>query len=206
MNLNTISKDNPLILASGSPRRKTLLEQLQIPFRIEASEICEKSRSASASELVKFLATDKANSVAKKAPQNWILGADTVVVIDDLILGKPEDEARAKEMLEKLSGRTHQVLTGFSIIAPDSSVVHSEVVFTKVKIKKLASEEIEAYIQTGEPFGKAGSYAIQGIGAFMVESISGSYTNVVGLPLCALVKALVKFGALHSYPLVSSRT
>lgn len=178
------------------------MEQLQIPFRIEVSQIEEQRRSTSPCRHARALGIEKAITVASKMPQNWILGADTVVAIDDLILGKPQDDRQAREMLEMLSGKAHRVLTGFSIIAPGQALVHSEVVCTMVRVKKLQPEEITNYIRTREPFGKAGSYAIQGIGAFIVESISGSYTNVVGLPLCALVKALVRCGALRSYPSV----
>ena len=107
-------------------------------------------------------------------------------------------------MLSLLSGETHKVHTGYCILNPYGELAHSETVTSLVRMKPLSAEEIDAYIMTGEPFDKAGSYAIQGIGAFMVESISGSYTNVVGLPLCALVKALLSIGALRSFPLEKS--
>ena len=103
-------------------------------------------------------------------------------------------------MLGLLSGKEHSVITGFCILDPSGSTAHSEEIITRVKMKRLTDEEIDGYTATGEPFGKAGSYAIQGIGAFMVESISGPYTNVVGLPLCALVKALIACGALKKFP------
>ena len=206
MKFPTITKDKPLILASKSPRRRRLLEQLRLPFRIEVSGIQEENRFTSPSELVRALAIDKATHVYKSAGESWILGADTIVEIGGLILGKPEDHAQARKMLNLLSGKTHRVLTGFSLVAPGGAVAHAEVVCTEVKIKELSPKEIEAYIQTGEPFGKAGSYAIQGIGAFMVEYIYGSYTNVVGLPLCALVKALLSSGALECFPTVSLDT
>jgi septum formation protein len=104
-------------------------------------------------------------------------------------------------MLNILSGVEHKVVTGFAILDPSGSVAHVETATTRVKLKKITKEEISAYVATGEPFGKAGSYAIQGMGVFMVERINGSYTNVVGLPLCALIKALAHTGALHRYPL-----
>ena len=203
MKFPTITKDKPLILASKSPRRRKLLEQLRLPFRIEVSGIQEENHSASPSELVRALAIDKAANVHKKARESWILGADTIVEIEGVVLGKPKDDLHARKMLNLLSGKTHRVLTGFCLIAPGGLLAHTEVVCTEVKIKELSTKEIEAYIQTREPFGKAGSYAIQGIGAFMVEYISGSYTNVVGLPLCALVKALVKTGALEYFPIIT---
>jgi septum formation protein len=104
-------------------------------------------------------------------------------------------------MLLRLSGREHRVLTGFCLVDPSGQTAHSEAVVTRVKMKKLTEEEVRRYVASGEPYGKAGSYAIQGLGAFMVKSISGSYTNVVGLPVCALVKALLVTGALKVFPL-----
>ncbi len=108
-------------------------------------------------------------------------------------------------MLRLLRGVEHSVVTGFCILDPSGKIAHSEAVSTLVRFKRLRQEEIDAYISTGEPFGKAGSYAIQGVGAFMVESISGSYTNVVGLPVCAVIKALISTGALKAFPLPSAR-
>jgi septum formation protein len=127
------------------------------------------------------------------------LGADTVVVLDSTILGKPVDRADACAMLARLSGQEHRVITGFSISGPRGEH-HTQAVTTRVKFRELTSREVEGYMDTGEPFGKAGSYAIQGIGVFLVESITGSYTNVVGLPLCEVIRALVRLGALETYP------
>jgi septum formation protein len=121
-------------------------------------------------------------------------------VVDEKILGKPRDHHDAGSMLYLLRGKEHEVITGFCLLNPTGDVVQAESITTLVKIKWLAAEEIKAYIATGEPFGKAGSYAIQGIGAFMVESISGSYTNVVGLPVCAVIKSLLAAGALKDFP------
>jgi septum formation protein len=129
------------------------------------------------------------------------LGADTVVVLNKTILGKPRDHEEARSMLLCLNGKEHKVITGFCLLDPLGRLAHLDAVETLVRFKHLAKEEIEAYIATGEPLGKAGSYAIQGIGAFMVEGITGSYTNVVGLPICALVKALLAKGALKTFPL-----
>ena len=143
----------------------------------------------------------KALDAAAKTDPSWVLGADTIVVVDERILGKPEDKADARNMLGRLSGSVHQVITGFCLSNPAGEIVHSETVTTDVYFKKLSDSEITDYIATGEPEGKAGAYAIQGIGAFMVASISGSYTNVVGLPLCAVIKALIRVGALDGYPI-----
>lgn len=197
----TINPKDPLVLASRSPRRKRLLEQMGIPFRVVPSLIHEQADEKNLYEVAKKLAVNKALDVRPRAGKSWVLGADTIVEIDGIILGKPEDEEHARQMLEKLSARTHRVLTGFSLVAPDGTLAHVEVVQTEVRVKKLSEDEILGYISTGEPFGKAGSYAIQGIGAFLVESITGSYTNVVGLPVCALIKALVGCRALHRYPI-----
>jgi septum formation protein len=152
-------------------------------------------------ETAPFLAEKKASQVHSRIGTSWTLGADTIVVINEEMLGKPKSQEEAKRMLCLLGGREHKVITGFCILNPSGTVVHSEAVTTQVRIKRLSELEIEAYISTGEPYDKAGSYAIQGIGSFMVQAITGSYTNVVGMPLCALIKALVSVGALKGYPL-----
>jgi septum formation protein len=120
-----------------------------------------------------------------------------------VVLGKHTDEDEAFAMLRQLSGREHRVITGFCLVASDAKTSYSEAVVTRVTFKRLTKEEIFGYVATGEPFGKAGGYGIQGIGAFLVKEISGSYTNVVGLPLCALVSALLATGALKAFPIRS---
>jgi len=150
------------------------------------------------------LAEEKAKSILPLPRPGWVLGADTVVVLDGAILGKPKDFNEALSTLSLLSGREHRVITGFCVLDPLGKPAHAEAVETLVRFRNLNRQQVEAYIATGEPFGKAGSYAIQGIGAFMVEGIAGSYTNVVGLPLCALIKALVAQGALRGFPLAQS--
>ncbi|MCF8061286.1 MAG: Maf family protein, partial [Deltaproteobacteria bacterium] len=147
------------------------------------------------------LAGEKARAIRSRFSGQWILGADTVVVLEGAVLGKPRNRDDARAMLERLGGRDHRVVTGFSILSPSGEEVHGESVATIVRFRPLDRLEIEGYLATGEPFGKAGSYAIQGIGAFMVASISGSYTNVVGLPLCAVIRALLDAGALERFPL-----
>jgi len=149
----------------------------------------------------RLLAEAKASVVIGKSQDSWVLGADTIVVLGRTVLGKPSDEDEAFSMLRQLSGREHRVITGFCLVAPGSKKPYSEAVVTRVTFKTLTKREILGYIATGEPFGKAGSYGIQGIGAFLVKGITGSYSNVVGLPLCALVKALLATGALKEFPI-----
>ncbi|MFZ0449169.1 MAG: Maf family protein [Desulfatiglandaceae bacterium] len=197
----TISDDYPLILASASPRRKDLLMQVGLPFTALHSEIEEGNVSGRPEEVACSLAQEKAMWIYETGAEGWILAADTIVVINHVILGKPGDEKDAGGMLRALAGREHQVVTGFSIVSPEGTEVHGEAVTTRVSIKPLTDKEIKRYVNTGEPMGKAGSYAIQGIGAFMVEGITGSYTNVVGLPVCAVIEALKRLGALESFPI-----
>jgi septum formation protein len=196
-----ISRQSPLILASASPRRKRLLTQLRLPFRSVTSHVSEEAPSGDPMRISRLLAERKACHVISKSKKAWILGADTVVAINDKILGKPTDEVGARRMLSLLGGKEHRVITAICILNPLGEIAHSEAVTTRVRFKTLTDQEIAAYVNTGEAYGKAGSYAIQGIGAFMVQSISGSYTNVVGLPLCALIKALLSVGAIQRFPM-----
>jgi septum formation protein len=201
MNAPCISKSNPLVLASASPRRKALLEQINVPIHVLPGHVDENRVQREPSLHARYLAEAKARAAYRAANDHWTLGADTIVVLGEVVLEKPRDAQEAEHMLSQLNGMEHQVITAFSLLNPTGSVAHAEEVATRVRMKLLGRGEILDYIATGEPFGKAGSYAIQGVGAFMVESISGSYTNVVGLPLCALVKALLNTGALESFPL-----
>jgi septum formation protein len=201
MKFQAINDKYPLILASASPRRKRLLKQIGLPFRSLACNIDEEGIDDRPSNLVCILAERKTMAAYSKSSDNWILGADTIVVLEGDILGKPLDHEEARSMLSLLSGREHEVITGFSITDPSGKVAHTEHVSTLVTIKNLSQKEITAYIATGEPFGKAGSYAIQGKGAFMVKSISGSYSNVVGLPIYSLIEALLSLGALNVFPM-----
>jgi septum formation protein len=202
MILHPIDKSNPLVLASSSPRRKELLAQLGIPFEPVESGIEETALGGlSPAELACQVAVRKAESVRHRYPQRWILGADTIVVLKNRIFGKPSDTRDCREMLLSLSGRNHSVITAFCLIDPSGISVHIEAVVTKVKVKRMREDEIEAYIRTGEAFGKAGGYAIQAIGSFMIERIMGSYTNVVGLPVCEVINAMITCGALRGFPL-----
>lgn len=198
-----ISKKSPLILASESLRRKILLEQVGIPFRSLPSNIDEAVINGSPSHFVKVLAEKKATAALEKVQKQWILGADTIVVLGDNILGKPLNNVEARSMLKLLSGKEHEVITGYSIINPYGERAWTDYEITVVSIKTLSTKEIDCYIESGEPFGKAGSYAIQGVGSFMVEGIRGSYSNVLGLPLCALIKRLLDIGALKEFPVLT---
>ena len=192
MNDKILKDDKLLILASQSPRRKYLLEQAGLDFSIIPSDIDESVVPLEAPvDYVRKLAEIKADDIADSYPYNWVLGADTIVLIDDEILGKPESKAGALAMLQKLNGRTHQVYTGYSLICKSKNRVISKTIITDVLFKTLTDHELEWYINTPEPFDKAGSYAIQGLGTFLVKSISGSYTNVVGLPVCEVIETLL---------------
>jgi septum formation protein len=201
MSFSIISKKNPLILASASPRRKRLLKEIGLPFRSLACDIHEQGTWESPPDMTRFLAEKKAMTAYPMVKSKWVLGADTIVVLGDTILGKPLDHEEARSMLRLLSGKEHEVITGFSIINPAGLIAHTEHVSSIVGIKELSDREITAYIRTGEPFGKAGSYAIQGIGIFMIRAVNGSYTNVVGLPVYHVIKALLALGALDSFPM-----
>ena len=184
-----------LILASNSPRRRHLLETAGIEFSVIPSDFNESSVSLSSPESrVKFLAEAKADDISKRYPEFWIIAADTIVSIDNSILEKPASADDAREMLKTLSARTHQVHTGYCICRQASGDQLTDCVITDVTFKRVSAKEIEWYIASGEPFDKAGAYGIQGLGAFLVERINGSYTNVVGLPMCEVLEYLFKAG------------
>ena len=190
-----------IILASSSPRRKELLQSVGIQFEVIAPSSDESLlHNDNPKDYVQRLASEKAISVSKNLKGEFlVIGADTIVVIDNEILGKPSDEEDARAILSRISGSVHHVLTAFSIAKPKDKILHSEVVDTKVRVKTLEPKEIEGYIKTGEPMDKAGAYGIQGFGAFMIKEIEGSYTNVVGLPLVEVLEALNKLGALRLF-------
>lgn len=176
-----------LILASASPRRKALLERLGIPFAVQVSQAEEKvDPSWSPEETARRLALLKAQDVAGEAKEALVIGADTIVVLDGEILGKPASPEEAKDMLRRLSGRRHEVITGLALIDTASGAVDHCHETTIVWFRHLAEEEIDWYVATGEPLDKAGAYGIQGKGALLVERIEGCYFNVVGLPLTRL--------------------
>ena len=142
------------------------------------------------------LSEAKALAVARSHPGAWVLGADTVVIIDGEVLGKPESAVEAKEMLEKLSGREHEVFTGFSIVRPERGIRIREVVASAVCFREITASELAWYVATDEPYDKAGAYAVQGMSAFFIREIRGSYTNVIGLPLCEVIDALKSVSAI----------
>jgi septum formation protein len=190
----------PLILASASPRRKELLELAGIPLEVIPSRADESFLPGELpEEHVRRVARAKAMDVGRQHPGRWVLGADTVVAIDGKVLGKPGGLPEAEKMLRELSRREHRVLTGFCILRDPSLEVREGIIISRVKFKPLSEEEIRWYINTGEPFDKAGGYAIQGKAAFMVEEVHGSYTNVVGLPLCEVVEILRELGAVDLF-------
>jgi septum formation protein len=184
-----------IVLASASPRRSELLESAGISFSVVPADIAEEALPGeSPTAHVLRLAEGKALAVAGSAEGDYFIGADTVVVCDGEIMGKPADAADARRMLTALSGKAHEVITGFSVYVGEQDRLVSDAVSTRVIFKPLTVEEIDAYIATGCPFDKAGAYAIQGGAAYMVRGIEGSYTNVVGLPLCEVVEVLRRFG------------
>jgi septum formation protein len=195
------SKISPLILASGSPRRRELLAQLGIPFDVIVSNQPEESVPGLAPEaLATRLAELKARAVAATLDTGLVLGADTIVVLDGDILGKPSDGDDAGHMLRRLSGREHQVITGVALVdaATGSSITRS--VISRVHMRRLSSEEIAAYVATGEPRDKAGAYAIQGNGGNLIAGFEGCYNNVVGLPLCYVSVMLAHMGIAVAPP------
>jgi len=178
-----------LTLASASPRRRKLLAALGLDFDIVVPEIDETPLpNEKPRAFAERLASEKAHAVSA---EGIVVAADTIVVKNETILGKPADAAHAREMLQLLSGATHEVITGVCIKNTTRTVVFSA--STAVVFRKLEDAEIEEYVATGEPMDKAGAYAIQGGAAHMVRSIDGSYTNVVGLPLCELHESLISF-------------
>ena len=176
-----------LILASGSPRRARLLGEMVPSFRILASDVEEeRDENETPSAYVVRVSRAKAGTVLDRlgpgTGSSWILAGDTVVVLDESIFGKPKDAAEARCMLERLQDRRHEVVTGICLLNRKEGVCCLEVVRTRVWMRRIEPEEMEAYIRSGEPFDKAGGYAIQGHGGRFVDRIEGSYSNVVGLP------------------------
>ncbi len=174
----------PLVLASASPRRRWLLEKLGRPFDVDVPDIEEVARRDEPAEaFAQRMADEKAAAVARRRGDAWVLAADTVVTLDSAALGKPRDAAEAVAMLSALAGRAHTVFTGVALLRSGGAPAERMVVGTPVVFRALTRAEIDRYIATGEPFDRAGAYAIQGEGAHLVERVEGSYTNVIGLPL-----------------------
>jgi septum formation protein len=173
-----------VILASASPRRRELLARLSIPFTIVPADVDEQQRPGETPlAYVVRLAQTKAAHIAQRFPAALVLGADTVVVLDEQIMGKPGDVAQARHMLTRLSGQQHTVITGLALLHHSRQRLYVDSVSTRVRFRTLSADEIEQYLASGEPFDKAGAYAIQGHAAAFVTAVDGCYTNVVGLPL-----------------------
>jgi septum formation protein len=182
------------VLASASPRRQELLSKIGVEFDVLPAAFDESTVSGSPQEVARSLALEKAMAVAHNLRDSLVIGADTIVLIGGQILGKPADEAEARTMLARISGRTHTVITGVALVHTASgrmAVDHEE---SRVHIRDLSPEEIAAYVRTGEPMDKAGAYAVQGIGSTIVDRIEGCYFNVVGLPMSRLAMMLKQFG------------
>lgn len=187
-----------LILASASPRRVELLQLMGLVFEVIPSNIDESFRHGETPrEHALRLSEEKALSIARSCPDDWVLGADTIVIIAGEVLGKPGSTAEAKAMLEQLSGQEHEVFTGFSIIRQNAGILIREVVESSVLFRDITEDEMDWYTGSEEPYDKAGAYAVQGMGAFFIREIRGSYTNVMGLPLCEVVDALKRVSAIH---------
>ncbi len=190
-----------LVLASASPRRQELLYNAGIEFAIEPADIDETPRPGeTAQACAERLAQEKALKIAPLHPEAYTLGADTIVVVDGQILGKPADNADAERMLRLLSGRTHQVITGVCLVNPLKTASSAEFAVasstTKVILSELSPDEIRDYVATGEPVDKAGAYAIQGRASRWIPKIEGDYSNVVGLPIALVYRMLREAGAL----------
>jgi septum formation protein len=184
-----------IVLASASPRRKELLQKIGLKFEVDASNCAEEiDPTLKPDEIVRRISIEKACAVASRHKDAVIIAADTIGVIGKKLLGKPRTAGEARKMLAQISGKSHEVITGFTVLDTATNKVISGTVNTKVYIKKMTQQEIDAYVQTGEPLDKAGAYGIQGLGAVIVEKIEGDYYNVVGLPLSALAEVLKEFG------------
>lgn len=207
-----------IVLASASPRRKELLERIGFTVKSVPANVDENPMEGEAPDnYVKRLARAKTLATVDRMQQTlypkehlvtsqldesvrWVLGADTAVVLEDLILGKPKDPEDEGFMLESLSGRVHTVMTGFCLYDMYKNKEGLQAVTTLVKMKKLTPNELERYVASGEGLDKAGGYAIQGVGAYIIDSINGSYTNVVGLPLAQVVEMMQEMGAEELLP------
>jgi len=186
----------PFILASSSPRRRRMLREAGFNFEVlppAGDDDSARDHDLAPADLALALAISKAASVAQARPADLILAADTLVVAEEMILGKPSLPGEASAMLEVLSGRSHQVVTGFCLTR-DGQVLHQEAVRTRVEFRALSPNEIEAYVATDSPLDKAGAYGIQDLGGGLVKAVEGSYTNVVGLPLAEVIEALALWG------------
>jgi len=192
-----VKDGDSIVLASESTRRVDILRSLGISFSIIPPDIDEtKHKNETYREFVKRISYEKARKVGKHFPDKWVIAADTIVVLKGKVLGKPKNERDAFNTLKTLGGKWHKVITGFCVLNVLQNITYRDIVETKVFIKHMTDDEIIRYIKTSEPMGKAGSYAVQGKGGYMVKEIKGSYTNVVGLPICEIAEALLSLGVL----------
>jgi septum formation protein len=183
-----------IILASKSPRRKNLLKQIGLKFETDVSEIDEnKFPHLSPENLAKELSKAKAEKVSNRHKNAIIIAADTLIVLNKEIIGKPKSAKDAVKMLKKLSGKTHMVITGFTVFDTKTKKEITKIVKSKVRFKKMTKEEIDAYVKSGEPMDKAGGYGVQDKAAVFIEEIEGDFFNVVGLPIFSLYQVLKKF-------------
>ena len=183
------------ILASSSPRRRELLASIGLTFDVVPSHIPEvRDERESPEEYVARLSREKAQAIASRHPDEWVIAADTTVLLGEELLEKPADAADARRMLATIAGRTHIVYTGVTLQNVAKEWCETRIAESEVRMLPLSSEDIAWYVETGEPLDKAGAYAVQGIGAMFIDSIHGSYTNVVGLPLATLFQMLRKAG------------
>lgn len=189
-----------IILASASPRRKEILENTNLKFHIIKSDIEERILKEESPEQVAMrLSFEKCMNIASNHESSLVIGADTIVVLDDMILGKPKDKDEAYFMLKKLSNRVHQVITGISLINLEGNKKIIDYVVSNVKFKDLSEEDIKDYIQTNESLDKAGAYGIQGYGALLVEEIKGDYFNIVGLPISKISDLLKEYFSINLF-------
>lgn len=186
-----------LILASASPRRRELLQRTLLRFRVIPSHTEETRRDEEPPQTyVARIAAEKARAVAERQPGFWILAADTIVALEGQVFGKPTNLDNARQMLTTLSGHPHQVLTAFVLLDPTGKTTAAEIVTSQVTFKELSESEVTAYLATGEPFDKAGAYAFQGKGRDLIAQVSGSYSNIIGLPMDEVTAALRAVGLL----------
>jgi len=199
-----LESDSMLVLASASPRRQELLRNAGIPFVVQPTDIPEVLEEGEAPrEFAERLAREKALTVFRQRPDDFVLGADTIVIVDGEILGKPRDDADAARMLRRLSGRRHQVTTGVCLIGPKPRIENSKLESgfedvrsetTLVTMDNLTDDDIRSYISSGEPMDKAGAYGIQGRASRWISGVEGDYFNVVGLPMSLVYKMLREHG------------
>jgi len=195
--MTNIITSGKFILASASPRRIELLSLLGLRFEIMPSHVNESFMEGEMPrEHVLRLSEVKTEKAAAAHPDAWVMGADTIVIINGEVLGKPRAPDEAKEMLGKLSGRVHTVFTGFTVTRRSTDILIRDAVESSVRFREIPDDEMAWYIGSEEPYDKAGGYAVQGMGAFFIKEIHGSYTNVMGLPLCEVVDVLKGIGAI----------